>query len=151
MNRYTGLLALLLGVLAAGPARAGADADTANALSKLATQRRDAARRTYEVLWADYRERRASEDALYRWSVRWLDAEKQLSDQRADRIAAYKGHYERMRDLERLIRRLRGSGQSTIDEVSATAFYRAEAEVWLLEAKEGRKPAPPADTPRRDP
>jgi hypothetical protein len=140
MNRYLGLPLLLLGVLAAGPAGAAPDQETANTIARLALQRRDAARKTYQVLWLDYRERIASEDALYRWSVRWLDAERELSDQRADQVAAYQGHFERMRDLERLIRRLRESAQTTIDEASAAEFYRTEAEMWLLQAKAGKKP-----------
>ena len=139
MNRYLGLPALLLGILWVAPVAAGPDPETANAIARLALQRRDAARKTYQVLWIDYRERLASEDALYRWSVRWLEAERELSDQQADQVAAYQGHLERMRDLDRLIRRLHGSGQSTVDEASAAEFYRTEAELWLLKAKEGKK------------
>jgi hypothetical protein len=138
MIRYWGLLALALGVLWAGPVRA-ADPEAANVLARLAVQRRDAARKAYEVLWLDYRERRTSEDLLYRWSLRWLESEKDLSDQQADQVAAYQGHFERMRDLDRLIRRLQGSGQSTIEEISAAEYYRIEAEVWLLKAKEAKK------------
>jgi hypothetical protein len=139
MTRYWVLLALLLGFLSAGPAGAAPDPETANTLARLAVQRRDAARRTYEALWLDYRERRAPEDLLYRWSLRWLEADRELSDQQADRVAAYQGHFERMRDLDRIIRRLHGSGQITIEEASATEYYRVEAELWLLKAKEGKK------------
>ena len=141
MNRYWGLPLLLLGLLSAAPLGAAPDPETANAIARLALQRRDAARKTYEVLWIDYRERIAAQDALYRWSVRWLDAERELSDQEADQVAAYQGHFERMRDLERLIRRLRESAQTTIDEASAAAFYRTEAEMWVLQAKAGKKPS----------
>jgi hypothetical protein len=138
MIRYGGLLALALSILSAGPAGA-ADPEAANLLARLAVQRRDAARKSYEVFWLDYRERRTSEDLLYRWSLRWLEAEKDLSDQQADRVAAYQGHYDRMRDLDRLIRRLHTSGQSTIEEASAAEYYRVEAEVWLLKAKDEKK------------
>ena len=139
MNRYWGLVLLLLGILPVGAVAAGPDPETANTIARLALQRRDAARRTYQVLWIDYRERLAAGDSLYRWSRRWLRAEKELSDQQADQVAAYQGHFERMRDLERLIRRLRETGQSTIDEASAAEFYRTEAEMWLLQAREGKK------------
>jgi hypothetical protein len=139
MAKYFGLLALLLGIISAGPAGAAPDPEAANNLARLAVQRRDAARRTYEALWLDYRERRASEDLLYRWSLRWLEAERELSDQQADQVAAYQAHFERMRDLDRIIRRLRGSGQTTIEEASATEYYRVEAEIWLLKARDGKK------------
>ncbi len=139
MMRYAGLVAVVLGVLAAGPGRADPDAETTALLNRLAVERRDAAARTYNVLWTDYRERRASEDALYRWSLRWLEAERQLSAQPADQTAAFRAHYERMRDLERLIRRLQTSRQSTVDETSSAEFYRAEAEIWWVQAREGEK------------
>ena len=80
-----------------------------------------------------------SEDLLYRWSLRWLEAERELSDQQADQVAAYQAHFERMRDLDRIIRRLHGSGQTTIEEASATEYYRVEAEIWLLKARDGKK------------
>jgi hypothetical protein len=140
MNRYAGLVVLLLGLPAAGALAAEPAPDPAAVMARLATQRRDAARRTYEVSWVNYREGRASEDGLYRWSWRWLNAEKQLSTRRDDLIAAHRAHYERMRDLERLVRKLRVSGQTTIDEVSAAEYYRAEAELWLMQAKEEKKP-----------
>ena len=139
MAKSFGLLLLLLGLVSAGPVAAGADQETANTLARLAVQRRDAARRTYEALWLDYRERRASEDLLYRWSLRWLEAERELSDQPADQVAAYQAHFERMRDLDRIIRRLRGSGQTTVEEAGATEYYRVEAEIWLLKARDGKK------------
>jgi hypothetical protein len=139
MSRYVGLLALLAGTLSAVPVALGQEPDSAAAIARLAVQRRDAARRTYEVTWIDYRERRASLDGLYRWSVRWLDADRQLSDQPADQVAAFKAHFERMRDLDRLIRKLRAAGQTTIDETSAAEFYRTEAEMWVLQAQQDRK------------
>jgi hypothetical protein len=137
MKKYWWSLALLAGVLS--PVSLGADPEPASAVTRLATQRRDAARRTYEAMWANYRDRRAGEDTLYRWSVRWLEAEKFLSDQPADQQAACKAHYERMRELERIIRNLQRSGQATIDEVSATEYYRVEAELWMLQAKGEKK------------
>src|SRR5919201_4048882 len=109
MSRHAGLLALFTVALAAAPLGAGPDPDAPAALTRLAGQRRDAAHKTYEAVWANYRERRAPEEALYRWSVRWLESERQLSDKPADQVAACKAHWERMRDLERLLDGLRRS------------------------------------------
>ena len=134
MCTYRYCLAVVLGVLPAA-ARADAEPDPAAELARLARQRRDAARRTYEVTWANYRDGRAPGDTLYRWSKRWLDAERRLSDRPADHVAACRAHWERMRDLERLVERVRRSRQATHDEVSGAEFYRVEAEIWLLEAQ----------------
>lgn len=118
---------------------AGPDPDAATALSQLANQRRDAARKTYEVMWANYREGRASEEAIYRWSLRWFEAERQIGKHPDDRIAACRGHWERMVALEKIVRTLQRSRVTTIDKVSAVEFYRVEAEEWLLQAKEEAK------------
>lgn len=135
MNRLVQVSAVLLLVAVAAPLRADPDQDAAQ-LTKLATQRRDAARKTYEVWWANYREGRAPAEILYRWSYRWLQSERLLSPKPADQVAAYKAHWERMRDLDRLVRKLQRTGVTTIDEVSSAEYYLAEAEVWLLEAKQ---------------
>jgi hypothetical protein len=140
MNRNLWLAVLLLVTPSTMMGRADPDQDTAAVLAKLQTQRRDAARKTYEVMWSNYRERRASEDTLYRWSVRWLEAERQLAGQPAEQVAAFNGHVERMRELEKLLDNLHRSGLTTVDEISAAEFYRVEAEVWLLQAKEKKNP-----------
>jgi hypothetical protein len=136
MSGRKGLAALLLICAAAGPAGGADERDPAAELAKLAAHRRDAARRTYEVLWTNYRERRTSQELLYLWSVRWLEAEKQLSDKPDDQVAACAAHYERMRALERLLEQVKRSGQTTLDETNAAEYYRTEAELWLLQAKE---------------
>src|SRR4051794_2878195 len=133
MNRCSRLVGLVLVVVPAGFVESRPEPEPASASAKLANRRRDSARKTYQTLWVNYRERRASEDALYRWSVRWLKAERQLSDRQDDQVAAYKAHWDRMRDLERLIRQVERSGVTTVDEVSAAEFYRVEAEFWLAQ------------------
>jgi hypothetical protein len=142
MSGLSALAAIFLSLPAVGPFGSTPDPapDPAAALSQLAVQRRDAARRTYQVMWANYREGRASEELLYRWSRRWLEAEKQLGKRPADQVAACRGHLERMRDVERIVRKLQLSGVTTLDQVNSVEFYRVEAEMWLLQAKEGKSP-----------
>src|SRR5208282_780495 len=124
MKRHLQFLALLLAALPAGPVLA--EPEPPSTLAQLAVQRRDAARKTYETIWANFREGRAPDENLYRWSLRWLDAERQLSDKHDDHVAAFEAHWERMWELAKIIRNVRRSGQATIDEVSATDFYRVE-------------------------
>jgi hypothetical protein len=133
--------ALLIGVLSAGLVRADQQPDPATRLSQLAIERRDSARKTYEVTWANYRDGMAAGEMVYRWSLRWLEAERQLSERPADQVAAFKGHLERMHDLEQLVRKVQNvaPGQATIDQVSAAEYYRSEAEFWLLQIKEEKK------------
>ena len=58
-------------------------------------------RKTYEVVWANYRDGRSSEEMVYRWSKRWLAAEKQLGEKPAERVAACDAHLARMLEMER--------------------------------------------------
>ena len=134
MQNYSLVVLILLGVL--GTAARGEEPKID--LARLGQQNRDAARKTYETTWANYRDGRAPADLLYRWSKRWLRAEKQISDRPADQIAACKAHLERMQELERLLRALQSSRQVTADEVSAAEFYRTEAELWLVEAQKAK-------------
>src|SRR5437016_2926560 len=118
MKILPAVLAFALGLMGAGNRASGPEAAQPTPLAQLTEQRRDAAHKTYQLVWANYRERRASEDTLYRWSVHWMEAERDASKVEADRATAYKSHLERMRTLERLIRNLQRSGQVTVDVVS---------------------------------
>jgi hypothetical protein len=134
--------ATLLSIVFGFPALLSAepDAEQAKTLAKLAKIRLEAASKTYQVLWQNYREgRRSSDELLYRWSKRWLDAEREVHSPPAEQIAALKSHYDRMVELERIIRKVSQAGQGTVNELSAAEFYRTEAELWLLEAKTGKK------------
>jgi hypothetical protein len=140
MNRRKALTAsLLLGAVPALAVRAAVNPEQADSLARLSKERLDAARKTYEVKWKNYREGiRVGADTLYLWSLRWLEAEK-LVGEHPDKVAACQGHVKRMRDLDRLIRDIDRAGQATIDEVTAVTFYRSEAEVLLIQARGERK------------
>jgi hypothetical protein len=141
MTAHRALVTTLVVCLASTAAvRAEPDPETAKTIARLAKDRVEAARTTFETEWKNYREgRRIGEDTLYRWSVRWLEAEKFVAAQAADRLAAYEGHRKRMRELDALIGNLQRAGQVTVDEVSAAAFYKAEAEIWFLQVKGEKK------------
>jgi hypothetical protein len=143
MNGCRALVAVLLllaGFASMGFPRADPDDEKAKALARLAKQKLEAARKTYEVLWSDYREGfRISDDTLYRWSLRLLEAEMEVGKQPADQTAAIKAHRDRMVELERLIQRVRQVRQATINEVSATEYYRTEADAWVLQGKVDKK------------
>jgi hypothetical protein len=125
---------ILLGLAAASaPQAAPEGADKIAALTKA---KRDAARRTFETVWIDYREGRGGMERLYWWSRRWMEAEQELAaKQKADLVAAAQGHLDRMRELERIIRKLQEAKVSTIDEVSASEYYRLEADLWVRQAR----------------
>ena len=127
---------VLASLMLANGSADGSDSTDANVPSALLKARLDAARKTYEWLAKNYIESRPPiGELLYRWSCRWLDAEREMSDKQEDRVAAYKAHLRRMRELERVARDRFRNHYVPVEEDTAAQFYRAEAEVWLERAR----------------
>jgi hypothetical protein len=74
---------------------------------------------------------------LFRWAERLLTAELELSDKKADRVAAYEAHLQRFKELEDEFKReVAGlEGSEGIADVAEGRFYRLEAEIMLERAK----------------
>jgi hypothetical protein len=138
MSRHVGwiILGVLLGMGATN--LSGADqAPASNKLSRLRKAKVEAARETYQVIWKNYKDGLVpAVEFPYRWSRRWLEAEREMSDGKADQVAACKSHLERMREMERIERELRRSRLNPVNEFTAAEFYRVEAEIWLTQAQE---------------
>jgi hypothetical protein len=135
MNRLAWMISGILLGLATWilPAAAG-EPDN---LLKLRKAKLEAARQTYNVVSKNFHEGPVRGVELpYRWSCRLLEAERQMSEQKAEQNAALKRHAERMRDVERVARDLYRARVNTINEVTAAEYYRMEAEIWLVEAGE---------------
>jgi hypothetical protein len=125
---------VLLGLSVVGAPRAAPDAADKTAAPMKA--KRDAARKTFEVAWIDYREGRGGLERLYWWSRRWMESEQQLAgQQKPELLAAAQGHFDRMREVERVIQNLEKRKVAVIDEVTAAEFYRLEADLWVRQAK----------------
>jgi hypothetical protein len=126
------LLAAAMGALL----RAAPQQPPAKVPEKVIRAKIDAARRTYEVFWKDYKEGLIPVvEVVYRWSRRLLEAELELSDKKADQVAAHQAHTRRIRELARAARDRYRIRTNTIEEVTSTDFYSAEAEVWLEQAR----------------
>ncbi len=70
---------------------------------------------------------------LHRWSLRWMEAEQEASDKKADKIAAAESHLKRMTEHEKA---WKGNSNLSGVERAALEFYRLEAEKLLKKAKE---------------
>ncbi len=75
----------------------------------------------------------AKPQEVYDWSVRWLEAQRAMSDKKEDRIAGLEGHLKRMKGLERRVKQLTPDIFPKTDGTAA-AFWVAEAEIWLADA-----------------
>src|SRR5205807_1860990 len=74
-------------------------------------------------------------ESLYLWSVRWLNAERDLSKKSADQVAAAAAHLERMKTVETMAKQLAKLEQAAVRHAAAAEFYRVEAQIWLSQAK----------------
>jgi len=128
-------MVLLVSLLRAAP-QAPAQVPPAKVPPKLAQAKVEAARKTYEVVWKNNREGFIPfVELVYRWSRRWLEAELELSDKKADQMAAYQAHSDRMRELTRITRERFRFRANTIEEATAVEFYTTEADAWMELAK----------------
>jgi hypothetical protein len=105
---------------------------------ELLKARRDAAQKTYQLIM-----KRAEVDTglrghveeLAKWSRRWLQAELALSEKKADQVAAYQAHLDRMKAAERFARSLVKTGMEGPHVAAAAEYHRIEAEIELVRAK----------------
>lgn len=130
MRRPYGLVIaiVLLGVAGwAGTARSGgAPATSTTALEKA---RSEAAAKAYDLHEKLYSAGTGSLEDVYLWSRRWCEAEGGPKN-----AAAADVHYKRMVVLDAVVKVKANMGAATQADVAAAAFYRAEAELWKVQA-----------------
>lgn len=68
---------------------------------------------------------------LYRWSIRWLESELDLSRDADARTTALKSHFDRMKTVETQASEQKRMGGGRISDLSSCRYYRAQAELWL--------------------
>jgi hypothetical protein len=78
------------------------------------------------------------EEVMCKWSVRWLEAQLALSNNKSDRIAAYNAHRDRMTVLEKVNKNHLDQGKIAPKHYWAVKYFLLEAEIWLARAKSGR-------------
>lgn len=71
-----------------------------------------------------------STEEVYRWSVRWLEAQRDQPLKGKALAAAYAAHLERMRALETEVGGLFDRGQLTAVDRAVARYARLEAEAW---------------------
>jgi outer membrane biosynthesis protein TonB len=86
---------------------------------------------------------------LLKWSERWLDAELALRDKKAERLAAFKAHVNRTRELERLLTAFAKRGQGKTSDAAAATYERINAEIKYFEATGELLPNVPEEAQRK--
>ena len=97
-----------------------------------AKERLELARQTFELLATDFRDGRLDDaDRLALWSRRILDAKLAMGDAKDDRIAGYRAHLGRMRDLQEIAKAMFAAGQASQANVLALRYHQSEAREWV--------------------
>jgi hypothetical protein len=96
----------------------------------------EAAQEAYRVAEAVYTANEGDAETVYRWSVRWMNAQRDLAAAKAERVAAVEDHVKRMQKLEQMAeaRHKVGLPGSPL-EANAAKFYCVQAEGWLAREK----------------
>ncbi|HJZ58680.1 MAG TPA: efflux RND transporter periplasmic adaptor subunit [Gemmataceae bacterium] len=102
---------------------------------ELAKAKRETAGAAYKATFKAFQDGRADTEKVYLWSRRWMEAEQDAGEKKADRIAAVEAHLDRMKELRKLAEARYQAGQSTHADVLGVDFYLAEARLWLAQAK----------------
>ena len=76
-------------------------------------------------------------EEVYVWSVRWLQAQRDLSAKPEDRIAALEAHLKRMMELKKQVEML-SRDLMPLPRVDEAEWYRLEAQLWLAKAKQAK-------------
>ena len=71
----------------------------------------------------------------YLWSMRWMDAQRDVAGTKVERTAAVQAHLERMRKFHKDMADLAKSSVVSRFELAATEYYVVEAEELLARAK----------------
>jgi hypothetical protein len=75
------------------------------------------------------------------WSVRWMQAERDMSQKKLDHITALEDHLRRMQFWKgRLSQRAGAGGPNLFFAERAAAFFYLEAKEWLAEANDPAQP-----------
>lgn len=130
-----------------GRERGSDEKETPGELKALVQARVDAARRTYDeaVKWSQQTRRAgdlilvlAKSEDVAAWSLRWLDAQREISGKQEDQIAALEAHLKRLKELQQRVAEMNKAGLVPSLDVSAVEFHCTEAELWLAREKAKR-------------
>lgn len=97
---------------------------------------REAAEKAYMATQAAFGTDTAPLSEVFAWSRRWMEAERNLAENKEKELAALNDHVNRMKGLHAMIHVLHNNGAKGGEEelMRASEYHLAEAELWFLSA-----------------
>jgi RNA polymerase sigma factor (sigma-70 family) len=126
------------GMPAIGEARANellAKAKTDDKMQVLMRAQYEAALGEARARWLEFMAGRGTLSFFLSSSERLLEAERALSDKKADQVVAIENHWKRMRQIEKENDERFHAGRIPIQDALASRFYRVQAEIHLERAR----------------
>jgi RNA polymerase sigma factor (sigma-70 family) len=102
----------------------------------------EAAQTETTARWKEFCAGRGTLDICMAASQRLLQAERELSRKRADQVAAFQAHWQRMKDIEAINKARYEASRIPIQDYAQSRFNRIQAEIWVERAKAGLPPRP---------
>jgi hypothetical protein len=116
--------------------RSAAPANGPDRLKNLLKERFELAEKEYKIRFAKFRDMEFPElERCCYSSLRVLEAQKDLSDKKADVVAAWEAHLARVKELARIAANFARTGQGMESDASMARFYYLDAEIGLERAK----------------
>lgn len=126
------MLTLVIALVVAAPV------PTSKVPANLLQAQADAAKQAYEMALTRFQAGNTDVEVIYRWSRRWLEAQRELGQAEADKvIKAAEAHLERMQQLEKVAKGGFEAGGWSVFDYQSAKYYAAEAAVLLARAKAG--------------
>ena len=105
------------------------------AVIEAAQERLKAALKAFDETWVYYRQARTDVFDVFAFSKLALESQAELCQTKDEYIAALEAHRDRMRELDRLVKRVRRIGFSQTLDLAAADYYIKDAEYRVLRAK----------------
>ncbi|MCX5742553.1 MAG: hypothetical protein NT062_08660 [Proteobacteria bacterium] len=100
--------------------------------AELRTDRAEMAAKVFPLVLASFEAGKATPEAVYQWSVRWLDADLDRAKGKSTPLA---DHAARMFALEAEAKKQVAAGILQALKGEASTYYRIEAELWVARGK----------------
>jgi RNA polymerase sigma factor (sigma-70 family) len=88
-----------------------------------------------DARWKQFHAGQGTLDILCGSSLRLLEAEKQLSKDKADHLLALEHHLKRMQEIEKLNQERFDAGRIAIGDLAQSRYFRIQAELWFEQAR----------------
>ncbi|HLJ96096.1 MAG TPA: RNA polymerase sigma factor [Gemmataceae bacterium] len=111
---------------------------------ELMKNRIDAAKTELKARYREFCAGRGTLDILFGASRRLLEAERDLTPRKADQVAAWETHLQRMQDIYAINLARFEAGRISIQDLAQADFYRLDAEIGLEDAKADGKHSKPS-------